>query len=1761
MTYPRYKGITEGIDSSIKTLDDFNAKQRPPIRIKRSWEGQVSPLPDEGRFSSAAPLDRSHAEDQGDGPNMWDTFRLGGTRLIHRSKQYFTSTLPQFMFPEVQPGQSKVTGMSDEKARQLGYGYSPEEAGVSNQKTKGTRDYFKRQYLKNETRHQSWLKEHPELQPKPEYTEDITQNLHLLKDPGFWGWAIADAASFSLGVMGTTIGTAAITKNPVLGLAAGTAVATPSQSQDLFEDLKASGASEGQAAQLAVPIGMAIALVESITDLPLLKALNPAFDIFRRNIQQSLVKATMGQIVKKGVKTFAAVEAAEVVEEVFQGAIHNATVKTFDENRQVFENVDETIIRTLVSTSPFAIFGGGKASFDYASNANKLEKAGFSPQEARMKALNEAAKTPEGAKMIADTVTALRTATNQLPEDAPGRQGLGGATPGRQGLEGNISVGVHVGETLVSAERYNELSPEKKSELRRLQAEYNAIGVVRPSLELGPDQTRRMSQKEKDKVSSNLVKGFDVERRIRGVLQTDVEKNAQDVARQLRDIDGRVSQLRRHIEDLESVYRKKLDSPRPNNVKFDYEQSQSELKGLLAKKKALTEEPAPPPTMAPSTSVQTGLPGLEQPVQAKAFEEFGGAPGTAGQKAPLIEVPKKSTALPGQEALPQPTTQAVTPVPAAPVAETGTQPPVTTKAAPKTAKKPEAEVPEGILESLKKPEVTEDVTQTVTQEPSRTLDRDIEAQVKAARGGPTKPPISEPPIKLSEPEPGESFRRMPAIQDAQTILEVNMKPDRKRYLAQLPGIKQALKRLNPSAVANTAAERFLIIRAVGRDQGSQRSQAVMSQLLRLGDSAKVFGKLSDAGIITKGKFKGLSVNRIAEDFNEFGSVLTKAQKEWLNTANDIQKAIIDYADRMDIPIEELVMGPGKRFASRRVLGRVNEQGEIDEVAFIGAGPGRVGGKISAQKHRSYKSIKEAEKDGFRYLPYDIALDMTVKGIYNAAANKNAADWMLTQVPWRTTGAPAELVLKAEGAKKRTHASSKLLVTLNRAVRGERVPGSTIDVVGRVYPKEAQELKDLIPRLQAGEGTASAVQSLTKKAKLLHDLDLKELKLAINARARAREKAMTPNYGEATIMHPAFQGKMFTGPDAKETVKTLRDALEPKQIAGLKEINSINGLVRYFKLAGDASVMGIQLAIGAFDSPRSYRISSQAFVQALFSEEFHAKLLDNNRDVLVRHPDLITTLSGTEFTEAFQRSGLMRKGPLKFGGVVLGPFQRGFEAALDAYGIEAAKALEHIAKTPQDIQAIDQYLNEMRGLTSSARLGVSYNWRGLETASLLAPRYNRAIASYLADVFEGFAKVGHSGIRARKARNSLIKMTAGITGLWIMLGLALGKNEDEIRDSITRGVFTYNIGGVNIGPGTKMRSVFNLIKNSAKDPEALLQMSMDNPGLRFVRGNLAPVLGTSVNLLLGTNYIGEPVRDNFSNFNRHVLIGNFLPIWVENVLYEGGTVSQRALRGSGEFFGGRAYQETDWQTANIWKDRYAALDYGMKYADLNNAQRGDLRRKYPDLAELEKAAREAFKGDPAEEFYKTESQRLKDIRNDRLEKAAQALTKGDFTKYDYDKERSYIRPYYSGGREVLFSMRESNMSPYEQRQMEKYLDSRKPEDIALGEYQAFYGETIEKADLPKDWDLINSEVEQFLSRYSPKISAYITDHKDDWIKDLPPEARKIEEKRAKGIPDESWWEDYRGTSKKAPTIKRPGALPAPEKKKPWETQGSIKIKRF
>ena len=760
---------------------------------------------------------------------------------------------------------------------------------------------------------------------------------------------------------------------------------------------------------------------------------------------------------------------------------------------------------------------------------------------------------------------------------------------------------------------------------------------------------------------------------------------------------------------------------------------------------------------------------------------------------------------------------------------------------------------------------------------------------------PKEPPPPEPPI-IHPPQPApieEGKLVMADLQPAQQVVDLYSKPDFWRRVANLPLVKKAVGLFNPAAVAKDPAQQAIILRVALKDEAAQKAQAVMSHVWEIGTQERVWGKTDEMGLLTKEPFVGISIDDIRQNPGKYTRHMTAQQREWIKRAEEIEQAKLNALKRNEIEINELSFEDGGRYAGRRVMGKFNDSGELIESGRIGVS-GRAGAKQAFEKTRIFKEASDGITAGFRYMNSDEALYYNTLGAYYKIADKQMAEWVLTKVDWRTTAAPETLVLQAEAARLRLRKAQQLLGALNRAVRGERVPGNTINSIASVYPDQADTLKTLIPELQKpSPETAETVRILDSEAKALISEARMEYAQAVDKRARAREEALRVKYEEASIAHPAFRGKIFTGAEAKEIAETLRKGLQPQFIEALGAVNKANAIGRFFMLAGDASPMAIQLQFLAFYRPKAYVKTWAGFIRAMFDPEFQYRYYANHRDLINRHPTLILSGRGTEFTEFMGRGGLGKK--LGVIAKPLVPFQKAFEGSLDVAGIELAKSLDHLCTTPERTLDVDQFINEFRGMTSSARIGVSSTQRQVETAIILAPRYNRAMAGYIFDIANG-------GLRGNLARQSLAQGFAGLAAMAIAVSIALGEDEDEIVEHFnptSNKFFTWDVMGVKIGLGGKVRSVLKTFGNMVRTGE------VGQPALNFLKGNLAPGIRTALDLITGKNFLGEPTRDNVIDFSKTIL-RNFMMIWTQNFLEEGGTLQEKAVIATAEFFGLRGY---------------------------------------------------------------------------------------------------------------------------------------------------------------------------------------------------------------------------------------------------------------
>ena len=458
----------------------------------------------------------------------------------------------------------------------------------------------------------------------------------------------------------------------------------------------------------------------------------------------------------------------------------------------------------------------------------------------------------------------------------------------------------------------------------------------------------------------------------------------------------------------------------------------------------------------------------------------------------------------------------------------------------------------------------------------------------------------------------------------------------------------------------------------------------------------------------------------------------------------------------------------------------------------------------------------------------------------------------------------------------------------------------------------------------------------------------EAKVALQAR---QAHMIRTHYGE---FRPTDlpSGNIFGGLGARQLDADMAEIMRRQQTSGFARfINNLNAVQKVFAMATDASLFTIHMLPFAYGHKKAYFRTGQAFANALvtafkspdLARQAHAQLLSQNRALLQRNPGLVLALSN-EATEAFRQGGWFAKNaPLESNiravqalnpvhSAILRPiqpFQAGFDYAIYKAGIELMGALEHLATTPQARNEIWDYVNNIRGVTSSARLGVSANQRLGEAAFGLAPRYRRAVAALYFSVFQG-------GLRGSLARKAYLKLATGLpftfAALSFPLGIAQGKSIDQIAEELAESLtplrfeggepqlnsrfMLWRIGGQLIGPGSKYisdtRFLFKLAVQGldaaglADAPDS--EEFRENFGVKWVRGQLALAPSFALDVLLGRDYMGEPVEltdptDLIWEFGE-----NIMPLWLHTTLLEGGGLLDRGSRGVTEFFGGRAFPQ-------------------------------------------------------------------------------------------------------------------------------------------------------------------------------------------------------------------------------------------------------------
>ena len=131
--------------------------------------------------------------------------------------------------------------------------------------------------------------------------------------------------------------------------------------------------------------------------------------------------------------------------------------------------------------------------------------------------------------------------------------------------------GFHIRDTLVLPERLNILPQENVIEILQIKEEFNKLGYIDFRYEMGNDQIRRMSKNQALKLEKIRNKVWELESRVRELLKTPEEVEAQQKQQVEKEAQEKLTRLKYRKRDIESYCQRYLQSKRENATKQEYQ--------------------------------------------------------------------------------------------------------------------------------------------------------------------------------------------------------------------------------------------------------------------------------------------------------------------------------------------------------------------------------------------------------------------------------------------------------------------------------------------------------------------------------------------------------------------------------------------------------------------------------------------------------------------------------------------------------------------------------------------------------------------------------------------------------------------------------------------------------------------------------------------------------------------------------------------------------------------------------------------------------------------------------------------------------------------------------------------------------------------------------------------------------------------------------------------------------------------------------------
>ena len=779
----------------------------------------------------------------------------------------------------------------------------------------------------------------------------------------------------------------------------------------------------------------------------------------------------------------------------------------------------------------------------------------------------------------------------------------------------------------------------------------------------------------------------------------------------------------------------------------------------------------------------------------------------------------------------------------------------------------------------------------------------------------------------AEIDPDSGFRELRPIQENLDVAFNETMNAKLGRIIQSTQIGRVLTGFNPMLGANNEGKRAIIGFAHSLEEGTLEADRLIARIDEIGSREGLFGDIDDSGLFMGGEFKGLSLNEVREKAKlpAFRARMTPDQQEYIDVLGELDEAASAFMRKHGQDIG-FTQDEDILFASRRIKGKwqfendsfygaYDANGELITTRIDPDRPRVLGTQSRAQQARSVRTAAELREQGFVLMPYDEVVKLRIRQSYRIAAEDNLVKWVKENYEFE----------KSPTKKNYIEAQKRLF-----------------DGQVATTAEGEQFLDDLV-------GRGGALENFSK---------------AMPANKATKTFGLINNFGRTFVL--AGDASLFT---IQLLAAIFEDFLPLSARGGLRHIRpKVPGRMTFPTVKQFAT----SFARGMLSPENARKANARTIVEA--SEE---GLLDEAKHIIMLSGD-----NPSEFTESvgtlrnvnvyLRRKGGTRKVAGKVATIYTRPleaFQEAFISAMNTAGLQLWRALRPLTKNadgtvnPQKLADVEDFINNTRGLTSSARMGVSGQRRWIEGNSMLAARYRRATAALMTSVISG-------GARGDLARNQLAALITGMTLTMAAFTVARGEQEGkskkqvnyELKERLIPGNGTYMMAdemGQKVGFGSKFISDLNFITKIQTQPSSMWDANIDNNvWIRWLRSQFSFALGEPIDLLLGRDVVGNvtrpgdpvlikgdapSVREGVLGLTKS-LAGIGIPVWAQSVAFEGGDIKQRQLRGGFEFVGSRAYEQG--RSSVLTK---ASFDkFGKPLEDLNQLERFELQND-PQLA--------------------------------------------------------------------------------------------------------------------------------------------------------------------------------------------------------------------